>query len=167
MEDAGPGRPRWSILDMMRCSVLWVARCFTSKAASLLANCGSSISRPPSTRSDMAIVRNFSIAVARVVAYAAPPRSNSRRYLATVQPSFSSPTRFRVGTRTSSKNTWLTSWSPAMVMIGSTEIPVVFMSIRMKVMPSCCLPSVEVRTRQNMRLACCAPVVQILVPLTT
>ena len=76
--------------------------------------------------------------------------------------------RLAIGVRTLSKNTWLTSWSPARVMIGFTLRPGVFIeSISTKEMPSCGLPSVEVRTRQNMRSATCAPVVQILVPLMT
>jgi len=36
-----------------------------------------------------------------------------------VQPRFSSPTRFSTGTRTSSKNTSLTSWPPSMVWIAA------------------------------------------------
>ncbi len=41
------------------------------------------------------------------------------------------------GHPTSSKNTSLTSWPPSMVWIGRTVTPGVFMSIRMKEMPSC------------------------------
>ncbi|MGY4414795.1 hypothetical protein ACVWW4_006531 [Bradyrhizobium sp. LB7.1] len=65
----------------------------------------------------------------------------------------SSPTRFATGTRTSSKNTWLTSWSPPMVRMGRVVMPGAFMSIRTKLMPSCCRGPSLVRTSANMRLA--------------
>ena len=71
------------------------------------------------------------------------------------------------GTRTSVKNTWLTSWSPAMVMIGSTWTPGESMSINRKLMPCWGLLATLVRTRQNIWSARCACVVQILRPLTT
>ena len=83
---------------------------------------------------------------------------------------FSSPTRFSTGTFTSVKNTEFTSCVPARlpsaVMIGSTEMPGVFMSISRKEMPSCGLPSFEVRTRQKIQSAVCASVVQVFWPLT-
>jgi hypothetical protein len=83
------------------------------------------------------------------------------------QPWFSSPMSPSAGTRTSSKNTWLSSWSPEMLMIGRMVMPGVGMSKHRKLMPCCGLPPEVVRTRQNMRLAYCAWVVQILVPLMT
>ena len=84
-----------------------------------------------------------------------------------VQPWFSWPSRAETGTRTSSKNTWFSSWSPEMLMIGRTVMPGRSMSNSRKLMPCCGLPALLVRTRQKMRLAHCAWVVQILVPLMT
>jgi hypothetical protein len=46
------------------------------------------------------------------------------------------------GTSTSSRNTSLTSWPPSMVWIGRTVMPGVFMSTRMKEMPSASWPRV-------------------------
>jgi len=40
-----------------------------------------------------------------------------------------------------------------MVRIGRTEMPGVFMSIRMKLMPSCFFGSSDVRTSANIRFA--------------
>ena len=55
-----------------------------------------------------------------------------------------------------------------MVMSGFTSMPGVAMSIRMKEMPSCRLPSLEdVRTRQKIQFAQWAAVVQIFCPLMT
>jgi hypothetical protein len=71
------------------------------------------------------------------------------------------------GTRTSSKNTWLNSCSPASVGIGATVMPGRAISRRRKVMPVWGLPSALVRTRQNIRCANCACVVQILEPFST
>ncbi len=85
---------------------------------------------------------------------ARPVRSWVSRYLAQVQPWFSTPTRFSTGTRTLSKNTSLTSWSPSRVMIGRTLMPGVRMSISRKLMPRCCWASGSVRTRQKIMSAC-------------
>jgi hypothetical protein len=72
--------------------------------------------------------------------------------LATVQPLFSSCTRFSTGTFTSSKNTSLTSWPPSIRISGRTVMPGVFMSISRKLMPSCRLSAVaSVRTRQKIQ----------------
>ncbi|MNN46663.1 hypothetical protein D3C81_1610520 [compost metagenome] len=97
---------------------------------------------------------------------ACPVRSWVSRYLAQVQPLFSSPTRFATGTRTLSKNTSLTSCSPSRVMIGRTLMPGVAMSISRKEMPRCCCASGSVRTRQKIMLACWPRVVQVFWPLT-
>ncbi len=82
-------------------------------------------------------------------------------------PLFSSPTRFSMGTRTSSRKTSFTSCPPSIVMIGRTVMPFDFMSIRRNVIPSCCLTEGSVRTRQNIQSAYCARVVHVLAPLTT
>ncbi|MNE96913.1 hypothetical protein D3C80_1951900 [compost metagenome] len=83
------------------------------------------------------------------------------------QPWFSAPSSDEAGTRTSSKNTWLSSWSPEMLMMGRTVMPGASRSKHRKLMPCWALPLLSVRTRQNMRLARWAWVVQILLPLST
>ena len=133
-------------------------------AANFCRKASSSISGPPASAcSAPARVRSLSRAT-RSPGADPPPRSNSKRYLATVQPLFSSPRRPEAGTRTLSKKTWFTSWSPARVMIGRTLIPGLSISSSRKVIPCCGLPSRWVRTRQNMRLAKWAWVVQIFEP---
>ena len=67
---------------------------------------------------------------------AEPMRSWPSRYLATVQPLFSSKIRFSSGTLTSSKKTSFTSWPPSIRISGRTVMPGVFMSISRKLMPS-------------------------------
>ena len=94
-------------------------------------------------------------------------RSCANRYLAYVQPLFSSPTRLSRGTSTSSKNTSLTSASPSISTIGRTVTPGDFMSISRNEMPVCGLPSVEVRTRQKIHSPYCPSVVHVFWPLTT
>ncbi len=66
-----------------------------------------------------------------------------------------------------SKNTWLTSCSPEMLMIGRTVRPGASMGVSRKLIPACGLPSVAVRTSRNIQLAKWAWVVQIFEPLTT
>src|SRR5262245_29869740 len=56
---------------------------------------------------------------------------------------------------------------PSMVTIGRTVMPGVFMSIRMKEIPSCFLAAGSVRTRQKIQSAYCAVVVQVFWPLMT
>ena len=82
-----------------------------------------------------------------------PPRSNSRRNLATDQPSFSAPTRLSTGTRTSSKNTWHCSTWPSRLTISLTVIPGVSSSTSRKLMPAWGFTSLLVRTRQKIWLA--------------
>ena len=97
-----------------------------------------------------------------------PVRSLPSRYFATLQPLFSSPTRFATGTFTSVKKTSFRWWLPSMEMIGRTSIPGVFMSISRKEMPSCRFAAAgSVRTRQKHQSALCAVLVQIFWPLTT
>ena len=84
-----------------------------------------------------------------------------------VQPRCSSPSNAVAGTRTSSKNTWFSSWSPERLMIGRTLMPGRPMSNSKKLMPCWALPDESVRTRQKILLAHCAWVVQILLPLMT
>ena len=159
IEDMGPGLPPEASAVITRCSVISMALTAISSAARL--------DQAPSLGSSdrLAISRRRCRRTFRPGAYC-PPRSNSRRYFATLQPSFSCPTRLALGTRTLSKKTALSSCSPASVTIGWTVTPGAFMSIRRNVMPVCGLPSKRVRTRPNMRFAKWACVVQILEPLT-
>ena len=53
-----------------------------------------------------------------------------------------------------------------MVWIGRTVMPLLFMSMSRKEMPSCFLAPVSVRTRQKIQSAYCASVVQVFWPLT-
>ena len=79
-------------------------------------------------------------------------RSWPSRYLATVQPLFSSNTRFSTGTFTSSKKTSFTSWPPSIRISGRTVMPGVFMSISRKLMPSWRFSAAaSVRTRQKIQ----------------
>ncbi len=79
-------------------------------------------------------------------------RSWPSRYLATVQPLFSSKTRFSTGTLTSSKKISLTSWPPSIRISGRTVMPGVFMSISRKLMPSWRFSTeASVRTRQKIQ----------------
>src|SRR5439155_959655 len=66
-----------------------------------------------------------------------PTRSNWSVVIATCQPSFSRPTRFAFGTRTSSKNTSLNSASPVICTSGRTVIPGLRMSTSRYEMPRC------------------------------
>ena len=84
-----------------------------------------------------------------------------------VQPRFSSPSSALAGTRTPSKNTWFSSWSPDMLMIGRMLMPGRCRSNSKKLMPCWGLPALAVRTKQKILLAHWAWVVQILVPLMT
>ena len=112
----------------------------------------------------------FSSASARLVAPtgATPTRSLPRRNLAIVQPWFSSPTRFSPGTRTSSKNTSLTSKPPSMSSIGRSVTPSASIGTRIIEMPACFLgASGSVRTRLKIQSACCPRVVHVFWPLIT
>ncbi|MDT4874491.1 hypothetical protein FQZ97_1097960 [compost metagenome] len=150
----------------MRRLLISAAISWISSSAICARNSASSISGTPSRTSTLAIcLRRASISLATPMP-AMLVRSWVSRYLAQVQPLFSSPTRFSTGTRTLSKNTSLTSWSPSRVMIGRTLMPGVFMSISRKLMPRCCWASGSVRTRQKIRLACWPRVVQVFWPLT-
>ena len=134
---------------MIRSSVASSASTSTSTAETASARSGSSSAPRPvasaTTRSSAARSRAAAIA---------PPRSNSSRYLAIVQPWPSSPIRLATGTRTASKKTWLTSWSPLALRIGRTPMPGVRMSTSRKLMPSWRrAPSVPVRTSANIMSA--------------
>src|SRR5690349_17741788 len=79
-------------------------------------------------------------------------RSWPRRYLATSQPLFTSPTICSLGTFTSSKKVSQKGEEPLISRIGLVETPGVAMSNRRKLMPPC-LDSVDVRTRQKIQSA--------------
>ena len=74
------------------------------------------------------------------------PRSKLSVTMATRQPSFSSPTRFATGTRTSSKNTSQNSAVPSMVRSGRMSMPGVSIGTMSHVMPLCFGTSESVRT---------------------
>jgi hypothetical protein len=98
---------------------------------------------------------------------APPPRSNSSRYFATVQPSSISPRTFAFGTLTSSKKTWFWTSSPDVITNGRIWMPGEVMSINTNVMPCCFFAPRDVRTSPNIQLASRAWVVQILLPVHT
>ena len=88
--------------------------------------------------------------------------------MAIVQPWFSSPTRFSPGTRTSSKNTSLTSKPPSISSIGRTVTPSVSIGTRIIEMPCCFLgASGSVRTRLKIQSAYWPSVVHVFWPLIT
>ena len=86
---------------------------------------------------------------------APPPRSNSNRYFATVQPSSIWPSTFDLGTRTSSKNTWFWISSPDVITSGRIWMPGDVMSISTNVMPCCffCVRDVRTRAEHPVRFA--------------
>ena len=94
-------------------------------------------------------------------------RSCVSKYLAIVQPPFSSPTRLRFSTRTSSKKVSQNGDLPEMRVIGRVDTPGVAMSNRTKLMPVCLLAVGSVRTRQKIQSALSAYEVQTFWPLTT
>ncbi|MDT4876244.1 hypothetical protein FQZ97_1116720 [compost metagenome] len=151
----------------MRRLLISMASSWISTSAICARNCGSSISGLPLRSSWLAMVfRRLSICLVWPMPVR-PVRSWVSRYLAQVQPSFSRPTRFSTGTRTSSRNTSLTSCSPSRVMVGRTVMPGDFRSINRKLMPRCCWASGSVRTRQNSQSPQWQLVVQVFWPFTT
>src|SRR5271166_1653678 len=93
-------------------------------------------------------------------------RSWVSRYFAISHPLFMVPTRFSFGTITSSKNVWQNGDAPEIKVIGLVDTPVLSMSNRMKLIPSCLGAFGSVRTRQKIQSALSAYVVQIFEPLT-
>ena len=87
--------------------------------------------------------------------------------IATPQPSLTLPTTLAAGTRTFSRNTSLNSASPVIWRSGRMEMPGVFMSTRMNVMPLCLAPLASVRTRKKPHSATWAMLVQTFWPLIT
>jgi len=79
-------------------------------------------------------------------------RSCCSRYLATVQPSFSVPTRLASGTCTRSKKVSQNGLLPLISRMGLVLTPGLVMSISTKLMPVCFL-AVSVRTRQKIQSA--------------
>ena len=93
-------------------------------------------------------------------------RSNSNVVVAIRQPSPSSPTTSVIGTRTSSKNTSLSSAPPSIVGSGRTSTPGACMSASTKVSPPCLLDP-SVRTSISVRSAYCACVDHRFSPVMT
>src|SRR5260370_2567218 len=81
-------------------------------------------------------------------------------------PLLSLPTRFALGTSTSSKKVWQNGDAPDIKVIGLVETPALSMSNRIKLMPSCLGAFGSVRTRQKIQSARSAYEVQIFEPLT-
>ena len=77
------------------------------------------------------------------------PRSKLRVTLATRQPSFSSPTRFSTGMRTSSRNSSANSAEPWTVTRGRTSMPGRSIGMMSQVMPLCFGESGSVRTSSS------------------
>ena len=69
--------------------------------------------------------------------------------MATRQPSFSSPTRFSTGMRTSFRNSSANSDEPAMVRSGRTSMPGRSIGMISHVMPLCFGASGSVRTSSS------------------
>jgi len=82
------------------------------------------------------------------------------------QPLLSWPTRFSLGTFTSSKNTSQNSSCISRLTIGRTVMPGEVMSTSRKLMPSCFFAALSVRASRKTQFASCASVVQIFWPLT-
>src|SRR5260370_11664875 len=81
-------------------------------------------------------------------------------------PLLSLPTRFALGTSTSSKKVWQNGDAPEINSIGLVETPALSMSNRTKLMPSCLGAFGSVRTRQKIQSALSAYEVHIFEPLT-
>ena len=79
----------------------------------------------------------------------AVPRSKLNVTMATRQPSFSAPTTFSTGMRTSSRNISLNSLSPVSVRIGRTVMPGESIGMTIQVMPRCFGASGSVRASSS------------------
>ena len=95
------------------------------------------------------------------------PRSKPNVTIATRQPSFSSPTRFATGMRTSVRNISLNSLLSVSDFMGRTSMPGVSIGITSHVMPLCFGAVASVRTSSSQKSATWALLVQIFWPLTT
>ncbi|SLH87920.1 Uncharacterised protein [Mycobacteroides abscessus subsp. abscessus] len=165
IEDAGPGFLPCAIAEMVRYSSTSSTSVRMRTSARRAAKAGSSMSAPPSGPGWPAADCASSCAMTCSIGAAAPPRSCTSRYLATVQPSSIVPSTLLLGTRTLSKKTWFCTSSPEVITSGRISMPGLVMSMSRKVMPSCFLPVRAVRTRQKIQLASVAWVVQILLPV--
>ena len=97
----------------------------------------------------------------------AVPRSKLNVTIATRQPSFSSPTRFATGMRTSSRNISLNSVVPYIVSSGRMSMPRESIGMISQLMPRCLGTSGSVRTSSSQKSATSACEVQIFWPVTT
>jgi hypothetical protein len=103
---------------------------------------------------------------AQVIGGGNGPRSRSRAPVTYIRPWFTSPMRLTRGTRTSSKNVWLTRWS-RQLMRGRTSMPGKSIGIMMSDRPRCLGASWSVRTSSHSCVAEWAKLFQILEPLIT
>ena len=133
-EETEPGRFPALRLASTLCSDVSMASALISSCASFPRNAGSPDSEVPVVPVSLA-KRRVRLMSRRSSIDEIENRSNSSRYFATDQPSFSLPTRFALGTRTSSKKTWLSSCDPSRLMIGSVFIPGVSISINRNEIP--------------------------------
>jgi len=93
-------------------------------------------------------------------------RSKRSSILAIPQPSFTRPTTFRTGTRTSVRKVSQKGDAPLISLMGRAVTPGESMSISRNVMPACFRASGSVRTRRNIQSALSAYDVQIFWPFT-
>ncbi len=87
--------------------------------------------------------------------------------IVTRQPSFSAPTRWVTGTRTSSRNTSANSVDPARVRSGRTVTPGASIGMASQLIPRCLGAPGSVRTSSSHQSATSACEVQIFDPVTT
>ncbi len=87
--------------------------------------------------------------------------------MVTRQPSFSAPTRFTTGTRTSSRNISANSVDPARVRSGLTVTPGASIGMASQEIPRCFGACGSVRTSSSHQSATSAWEVQIFEPVTT
>ncbi len=97
----------------------------------------------------------------------AVPRSYFSVTLVMRHPSFSAPTRFATGTRTSVRNTSANSDEPSNVFNGRTSIPGRSIGRISHEMPLCFGASGSVRTRNSPTSATCPNEHQIFWPFST
>ena len=133
-EETEPGLFPALRLASTLCSDVSMASALISSCASFPRNAGSSDREFPVVSISLAS-RRVRFISRRSSIDEIENRSNSSKYFATDQPSFSLPTRFALGTRTSSKNTWLSSCEPSRLMIGLIFIPGVSISINRNEIP--------------------------------
>ena len=119
IDDAGPGFFPSATMANVRNSRISSTSVRMRASASFNAKESSSINRPPVGPGWAAAAAAISSPITcSQGAVAPPPRSNSSRYFATVQPSSICPITLDFGTRTLSKKTWFCTSSPEVITRG-------------------------------------------------